>query len=276
MFMLVYHPCGVKTIKFLCIASVLLSYDLFHKCFLRLNQLLNDHGQTTRTIHTSSPPNQSRQSNLTRAPLHKDVNSSCPVSTGEASCSSSVNQPILSPLASAYFQIRVQKQPVTTGQRDKLRPPCFAQFAVEPRTSPCFRHAERNVAGLNTTQRVFNRNSSALFAVTQPSDPCLPPHQQKTFASARTQPHFSPDVIVKNTPGKQIIRVTFAVTVPPISRFCAKDAFVRQGRETKTTNSTDIRMSTGESTGPPKEIKPNESHNDSVSGQDEHGVQADT
>jgi hypothetical protein len=52
---------------------------------------------------------------------------------------------------------------------------------------------------------------------------------------------------------------------------------VQQGGETKTTDSTNINMSTGESTGSPKEIKPNESHNDSLSGQDEpDGVQADT
>jgi hypothetical protein len=198
------------------------------------------------------------------------------VSTGEASCSSSVHQPISSTPASAYFHLKIPKQPVTTGQGDKLHPPCFAQFAVEPRTSPCFRPAERNIAGLNTTLRVFNRNSSGQFAVTQPSDPCLPPHQQKTFASAGTQPHFSPNVTVKNTPGKKTIQVTVAVTVPPVSRFCAKYAFVRQGQETKTTNSTNISMSVGKSTGPPKEIKPNESHNDLVSGQDEHGVHADT
>jgi hypothetical protein len=130
------------------------------------------------------------------------------VSTGEASCSSSVHQPISSPLVSASFQLRVSKQPVTTGGRDKLHPPRFAQFAVEPHTSPCFRPAEHNVAGLNTTQRIFDRNSSALVSDTQPSDPCLPPHQQKTFASAGTQPHFSRNVIVKNTPGKQTIQVT--------------------------------------------------------------------
>jgi hypothetical protein len=96
----------------------------------------------------------------------------------------------------------------------------------------------------------------------------LPPDQQKTFTSPGTQ-------LVTNTPGKQTIRVTFALTVPPISSFPAKYAIVRQGGETKTTDSTDISMSTGESTGPPKGIKPNESHNDSLSGQDELGVEAD-
>jgi len=270
--MLSYHPCRVKTIRFLSIASVLLSYNVFHKCFLRLN---HDHGQTTRTIHTSSPPNQSEQSNLTGAPLHKDVNSSCPVSTGEASCSTSVHQPISSPQTSAYFLPRVPKQPVTIGRRDKLHPPRFAQSAVKPRTSP-FRPIERNVAGLNTTQRISHRNSPSIFAVTQSSDPRLPPNQQKTFASAGTQPRFSPNVIVKTTPGKQTIQVTFAVTVPPISSFSAKYAIVQEGGETKTTDSTAISMSTGESTGLPKGIKPKESNNDSLSGQDERGVQADT
>jgi hypothetical protein len=115
-----------------------------------------------------------------------------------------------------------------------------------------------------------------LFAVTQPSDPCSPPYQQKTFSSARTQLRVSPNAIVTNTPGKQRIQVTFAITVPPISNFSAKYAIVRQGGETKTTDSTDINMSTEESNGPPKVIKPNESHNDSLSGQDEYGVQADT
>ena len=264
MVMLDYHPCRVKTLKFLFIASLLLSFDLFHKCFLRLNQLLNDHGQTTRTIHASSTPNQSRKSNLTRAPLHKDANSSCPLSTGEASCTSSVHQPLPSPQTSAYFQSRVSKQQVTFGQRDKLHPPRLAQFAVNQRTSPC------NAAGLNTPQRISHRNSSALFAVTRPSDPCSPPHQRKTFASAGTQLRVSPTAIVTNTPGKQRIQVTFAITVPPISSFSAKYAIVRQGGETKTTDSTNISMSTEESSGPPKAIKPNESHNDSLSGQDEH------
>jgi hypothetical protein len=241
-----------------------------------LNQILNDQGQTTRTIHTSSPPNQSEQSNLTRAPLHKDVNSSCPVSTGEASCASSVHQPISPPHKSAYFQSRVPKRPVTIGQRNKLHLPCSAQFAVKPCTSPRFQPVERNVAGLNMTQRISHRNSPELFAVTQSSDPCLPRHNQKTFASAQTQPSISPNVTVKNTPDKQTIQVTFVVTVSPISSFSTKYTIVQQGGGTKTTDSTNIIMSTGESTGPPKVIKPNESNNDSLSGQDERGVQADT
>lgn len=81
--------------------------------FLRLTQLLNDHGQTTRTIHTLSPPNQSRQSNLTRAPLHNDVKISCPVSTGEASYATSVHHPVSSPHTSAFVQSRVPTQPVS-------------------------------------------------------------------------------------------------------------------------------------------------------------------
>jgi hypothetical protein len=51
---------------------------------------------------------------------------------------------------------------------------------------------------------------------------------------------------------------------------------VKLGEETKTTYSTNTNMSTGKSTGPPQRIKPNESHNDSLSSQDDHGVQADT
>lgn len=257
-------------------ASVLLSYDLFHTCFLRLNQLLKDHDQTTRTIHTSSPPNQSRQTNLTKSPLHKDMETSCPVSTGEASYATSVDQPVSSPHTSTYVPSRVPKQSVANGQRDEFRLPRFAQFAAKPRTSHRFRPAERNISGLNTTQRTSHTNSSAFFAATQPSDPCVPSHQQKTFTSPGTQPPFSPSVIVKNLPGKQTIQVTFASTGPPISSFCAKYNIVRQGGVTKTTDSTNIRMSTRDSTGPTEGIKSSESHRDSVSGQDENGVQACT
>lgn len=198
----VYHPCRFKTISFLSVASVLLSYDLFHKCFLRLNQILNDHGQTTRIIHTSSPPNQSEQSNFTGAPFHKDVNFSFPVSTGEASSASSAHQPFSSRHISVYFQSRIPMQPVTIGQRDKLHQPHSAQSAVKPRTSPRFRPAERKVAGLNTTQRISRRNSPKRFAVTQSSDPRLTRQKQKTFASAGTQPSISPNA-VKNRPRKQ-------------------------------------------------------------------------
>ena len=244
--------------------------------FLRLTQLLNDNGQTTRTIHTSSPPNQSSQSNRTRAPLHNDVKISSPVSTGEASYATSVHQPISSTHTSAYVQSRVPKWPLSNGRRDKLHPPRFAQFAMKPRTSPCFGPVERNLAGLNTTQRISHRNSSAFFAVTQPSDPHMPPRQQRNFTSPGTRHHFSPNVTVRNTPGKQTIQVTFAVTGPPISSFSTKYTIVQQGGETKTTDSTDISMSTRENSGLPKGIKPGKSHNDSVSGQNEHGVQADT
>jgi len=261
--------------RFLSIASVLLSYDLFHKCFLRLNQIHNGLGQNTGTVHTSSPPNQSEQSNLTGAPLHKDVNSSCPVSTGEASCASSVHQPISSPHISAYFQPRVPNQPVTTGQRVKQHLSHFTQSKLKLHTSPRFRPVEHNVAGLNTTQRISYRNSPALSAVTQSSDPRLPPHKQKTFASAGTQPHTSPNVTVNNTPRKQTIKLA-VVLAPPKLSFSSKSAIVRQGGETETTYSTNIIMSTEENTGPPKGIKPKESNNDSLSGQDEHGVQADT
>lgn len=255
--------------------SVLLPY-LFYNCFLRLTQLLNGNGQTPRTIHTSSSLNQRRQSNLARAPLPKDVKTSCPVSTGEASYATSFHQPISSPHTSTCVPSKVPNQPVANGQRDKLCLRRCAQFAVKPCTSPCFRPAERNIAGLNRTQRNSHKNSSAFFPAAQPSDPCVHTHQQKTFTSPGAQPPFPPAVIVKNSLGKQTIQVTFASTGPPISSFSAKYAIVRQGGETKTTDSTDITMSTRDNAGPPEGIKSSKSHHGSLSVQDEHGAWSDT
>jgi hypothetical protein len=70
--------------------------------------------------------------------------------------------------------------------------------------------------------------------------------------------------------------VTFASTGPPISSFSAKYAIVRQGGETKTTDSTDITMSTRDNAGPPEGIKSSKSHHGSLSVQDEHGAWSDT
>jgi hypothetical protein len=166
--------------------------------------------------------------------------------------------------------------PVANRQRDKVNQPRFAQFAVKSHKSPCFQPAECNIAGLNTTQRISHRNPSAFFTTTSPSKICVPPHDHKTSTLPGTQPPFSPSVIVTNSPEKQTIQVTFASTGPPTSSFAAKYSIVQQGAETNTTRVTDISVSTGLNSGPRTGIKLSKTHRDSVSGQDEDRVQANT
>jgi hypothetical protein len=109
-----------------------------------------------------------------------------------------------------------------------------------------------NIAGLNTTQRISHRDSSAFIATTQTASPPVP-HQKIVITSPGST--FSPPLIVTNAAGEQTINVTFTSTGPPIARCSANYTIVRQGEVTRTTDTTSTSMSARDSTVPPTDTK---------------------